>query len=761
MFEKLASTVLIIVAVATTALAQFDTNGPNATLLVQNQSAGVVDPAAHDMVVSTPGILSLVHDSGANLVAGILLLSSNVNPTNGNALSTPWGGSIDLGAFPIQATVGVIADGIALSQNPTLDAFFRTAPGLLGAPPSRMTLNLSVGSLFCGSRVAVQSVLSDPSAPPFFLDNTEAADLNFRDGQVLTLLSNGAPAAIVPFLPNRSFAFHGVNYTAVTVSQFGYITFGGLSTVAAGGFTVDAVSFLNANPAIAACMSDWAVGVTGPSDGILYEEFGDPSNGGFTARISWGDPRALPSGAAGIPHFADADFNNRFEIILRGDDIVVPGGCATASTQNGAFELNYPAFDAGTVTRPGDGILGHTPGGPALIGPQSSRDLQGSLAITGAGVAEIEEHNNTGLNASVIGWNGAGAARAYNEFRNLQGNSIAFIPAVAPVTGALGYISIPSFAPADDVQTVPQINVGGAPFTIIGKFFGFGAGTVTLVDSAGATIPLTVSGVVSGTGPIFTNEGLTVFSPAVATTGPGQLTVTFASGYSETLPVTVLSTCQSLATFQLTDDGFANVPLQNPVTHFGQTYNSIFVCANGTVNMIAGHGDFTPTIGEFFAGNGAVGNGNVAAAFADLNRGGTASGSIFQVMEDTCTGAVSVDFLFQTWWASNSAAGSFSVTFNDGGILDQVAFDYSGAINDIGPGAPVVVGFGDGFTATPDVDLATLGGIENVIVGYAATQPQSSVAETLLSTTIATRLGGVNGNGRFRIRNQAGITIGF
>lgn len=761
MFEKLASIHLILVAMATTALAQFDTNGPNATLLVQNQSAGVVDPAAHDVVIATPGTLSLVHDSGANLVAGIVLLSSTLDPTTGNALSTPWGGSIDIGAFPLQATVGVVADGIALSQNPTLDAFFRTAPGLSGQPPSRMTLNLSVGSLFCGSRVAVQSVLSDPSAPPFFLDNTEAADLNFRDGQVLTLLANGVPAAVVPFLPNRTFPFHGVNYTGVTVNANGYITFGGLSTVAAGGFTIDAVSFLNSNPAIAACMANWSVNGTGANDGILYEELGDPTNGGFSARISWGDPRARPSGAPGIPHFADIDVNNRFEIILRGDDVVVPGGCATASTRNGSFELNYPAFDAGTVTRPGDGLLGHTPGPLGLIGPQASGDLQGAVSFTGAGVAAIEEHNNTGLNATVIGWNGAGAARAYNEVRSLRGNTITFVPNPTPIPGAFGYVSIPTFAPQDDVDTVPQITVGGAPFTIIGKFFGFGAGTVTLIDTAGTTIPLTVNLISSGTGPLFLNEGLTVNAPTAAAAGPGQLTVAFASGYSETLPVSVLSPCQALASFSLSDDGFVNVPLQNPVTHFGQTYNSIFVCANGTVNMTAGHGDFTPTIGEFFAGNGAAGNGNVAAAFADLNRGGTSSGALFQVVEDICNGSVSVDFLFQTWWASNAAAGNFSVTFNDGGIPDQVAFDYSGALNDIGPGAPVVVGFGDGLTATPDVDLSTLGGIENVIVGYAATQLQTSIADTLLSTAFATRLGTINGNGIFRIRNQAGMTIGF
>lgn len=753
------------------ASAQFETNGANAVLTLQGEVPSSADVIGHNVLVTVPGAFTLAIDSGTNPLAGIIMLASLAELT-GPQFPTPlWSQSIDVGDASLGASsIVVVGDGISLSVNAFIDSYFRTDAATNVSPFNDFALSLSVNSFFCGGRSAWQAIVADVTNPPIFIDNTEAGDANFVGGQSLTLLTGDDGAINVPFAPGDSFAFHGVNYSDVWVSGNGYVNFGSASTLAFGGFAIDAVGFANAEPAIAVALTDWGIGNTGINDGVYYRETTDAS-GGCRMLISWGDTRGLPSGAPGVAHFADVDTNNQFEIVLRGDVDPLVNSCGfPAAGTSGDFRLRWPRLDPTAVTRPGDGVFGHTPGGSALTSTPASIDMLGTFTASGSGQAAIEEHNNTGMNQSVIGWDGAGAARAYNNFLAAAGVEVDFLASTGSIPGDLGYVSVPTGAPADDVEAVllPVFDTGGQ-LTIVGKFAGFGTGRVDITDASGATFLNLPTTVISGNGPLFTNEGLVVTYPPLAQ-GTATATVMFGGAACVTITVTftVSNFCQMTSTFTLADDGFAIVPLPSPmsVTHYGVAYTTIYVTSNGTINMSAGHTDFTPTLPEFFGGNGTPGNSNVAVAFADLNLGGVASGASYTVISDSCTGEVFVNFDNQNWWNSGAPAGSFGVTLNWGGVADQILFDYAQMINDVSGTSIAIVGVGDGVLGGSDTDFGSLGGIDLNVPGYASSVGPDSIADAIPTTTIASRLNsinGVNGPGTFAVINSGvtGLLVAF
>jgi len=765
---RFAAFVLALTAVCGLATAQFEVNGPNASMTMQGQVPSAADPAAHNINVATPGNFVLNIDSGVNPLQGIIMLAS-LSELTGPQFPTPlWGGSVDVGDSTLGATsVLIIADGIGFTVNPFIDAYFRTDAASVILPTNDFLLAYSVNQFFCGGRNAWQAIVQEPANAPIFIDNTEAGDANYTSGQALVLLTGDDGTVNVPMLGGNTFSFHGVTYSDIWVNGNGYANFGGFTTVNAAGFVIDTVSFLNAEPAIAICTTDWGIGNTGANDGIYYEESVDTVNGGSTMLISWGDTRAIASGAPGMAHFADVDTNNQIEMILSGDvdPIANPCGFPAAGT-SGNFSLRWPRLDVTAFTRPGDGAFGHTPGGAALLGLQASTDMLGQVTATGTGVAGIEEHDNNATNTTVLGWDGAGSARAYNSFFAATGMQVDYIASTAVVPGDLGYVSVPSGTVPDDVEgLLSGATTAGGNLTITGKFFGFGAGTVDITDSSATTFTGLTGTVLSGTGPLFASEGLDVAYPPLAS-GPATATVNFGSGYVETISFNVLSPCQTVQTFTLGDDAFQAVALTSPVTHYGVVYNTIFVCSNGTVNMTAGHGDFSSTLAEFFGGNNTPGNSNFGLAYCDLNSGGIGSGATYDVIEDSCTGEVVVNFNNQNWWNSIAPAGNFSLTLNWGGVADQSLFNFTQMIDDAGAADNAIIGVGDGVTGGSDTDLSTLGGIEFNIPGYASGVGPDSFAEAMPTGTVATRLNtivGANGAGTFAVINSGvtGILVAF
>lgn len=618
------------------ATAQFDVNGPNASLTMQGTvpSAG---SATNDVNVAVPGIFQITIDSGANPLAGIIMLASLADPDGINHLPVPWGGFVDVGNGSIPNIV-LVADGIAFSVNPVTDVFYRTTQPTAIFPASTFTQAFTASQQICSTRSAWQAIVQDAAAAPFFIDNTECGDANFTFGQQFILLTGDDGTVTLPFLPGNTFEFHGVGYTDIWVNGNGYLNFGGFTSVNASGFTVDAVSWLNAQPSIAPCLTDWGIGNTGFNDGIYYEEVGNQ------VLVSWGDTRAITSGAPGMAHFADVDTNNQLDVRLDLTIDTLVNTCATPSAQPGAFSLSYPRFDSTTSTRAGDGVMGHTPGGAALVGLQASSDILGNgVTVTATGQAAIEEHNKTGANASTIGWDGAGAARTFNEFRAWQGNSITFVPQPGVIPGDNGYIGLTANAPADTVVSISVSNFpvsGGTTITAIGKFFGFGAGTVTVTDSGSNTFAATGVVVNSGTGPLFTNEELVFTTPATVATGNGTVTFNFGSGYTQSFNVFITSPCNNLTSFTLGDDNFANVPLTVPVTMYGTTYTQMFVASNGTIDFTGGNTSFISSMGQFFNGHSGLTGPGVAYLWCDLNP--FPNPGQWTVIEDTCAGSVQV-----------------------------------------------------------------------------------------------------------------------
>lgn len=752
--------------------AQFDTNGPNAALTVQGVTASVVDPIAHDVPVELPGALQFRVTSGANLAMGVIVLASTANPT-GAVFTTPlWGGSIDIGNFAAgPASISVYADGIGFSVNPATDVFFRTAATTNAANPipafsSAVAFPTTAA---CGFRIAMQCVVQDPTNGPIGIDNTEAADLNFVAVSRTTLFPTTDGFVTVAFQTGHSFPFHGFNALGVTIHENGFVSFPpGIS-----GYTgefVDPTTWVGGARSIAAYVLDWFPGASSLGDGIYYAEAEDAVNGGFRTTISWGDPRGTPSGVGGLLSTDGGTFA-RFEIELFGQSGGFP--CQTATVQQGRFAIRWPLVNSFGGLQFGDGFFGHTPGGPALSvpGAVASNDLLGQVVTTGAGQPSVEEHNNSGFNVSVLGAVPALTPRAYNNFAAVAGNEVVFAPNPAPgmIPGALGYTSTPASTPPDDVDGIvgPAVVAGpGSVVTIVGKFFGFGNGTVRFFDNTGilsAPVPGTV---ISGTGPLFINEGLVVNVPPLAV-GTGGISVAFASGYSETIPVRIVTPCSTVTGVTPPPGGASTVVLSGPasIRLYGQNYGQIFVGEDGIITMNAPNTDYTSTLAEFFAGPSQPGNPTVAALWTDLTSlsafYGLSTPNVF-IVEDPCAGTVDVIWENQLYWSSSAAAGAFSVRFGAMGP-DSIRFDYSGLIGDVGNFDSAVVGISDGSSAPGAIktDLATLGGIQTVFPGYMSTVGPESIGESIATSLVASRLGQINGNGTFTIVVNAGLLTVF
>ena len=723
--------------VVPTAAAQFDVDGVNAALLLQETTPSVADPIDHDVEVTVPGLFEIEIQSGMNPQVGLILLSSPMDPTTGGVNPTPWGGSIDIGG-PNFTGISVIGDGIGFSQGP-LDGFFVTDDGFPPqAIPPKFQLAITANAGLAATRGALQAIVSDPTAGPLGLDNTEAVDANFVSGQKLVVNPTSTTSAQVPFLPGQVFNFHGVSYTEVFINANGYINFVNNTGVNSGGFTIDAVSFVNAEPAIAGFMADWE-NTTAP-EGILYEESGNH------ARIAWGDPVAQPGG---IRHFFGSDSNN-FEIRLELQDV------NGANPQDGEFTIDLITIDPTATQQNGDGLIGHTPGGGMIVGGAADIDLHGMQA-TSPGFAMIEEHNATGANASVLGYDGAGSQRAYNSIHSWNTQSVTFTPAPGfTIPGDAGYSSVGSALPPDDVTgTLPTgLDVaGGQMVTIIGKFYGFndamGNGGSVTFDPNGTPLTPLIVGILDSTGtvqpalphnpamsPFRDAEGLVIITPMFASTGTVDMKVDFNSGFSYTIPVSIVTGSQILTSYTLPNGGTVNHPLTNTIDYYGVQYTSLNICAHGYVTFASQVSDFSESMPEFFAGwqspPTTTPEPGVAVIWSDLNRNNAQA--VFEVVEDTLMNTTMVNFKNQTHWDTFNPAGDASVTFNALGP-NSLTFDHSAFIPDSNPSGnthSVIVGFTNGDDQSgPSTDLTNnMGtGILGVLGTYLSATAPDSVGE--------------------------------
>ena len=210
-----------LIAIMASALpAQFDLNGPNAAIFINGTQPSVADPVTHDVNLATGPFLDIAIETGANPNTGVIFLASPVDPI-GAVMAVPWGGSIDLGQLsgPNVNNVAVLGDGIGFTNNPLTDVFYVSnsdaVPTLLLSYPTTQFL--------AGFRIAFQAIVRDPSNPPFLLDNTEAADVNFT--AAVELFGDESLTTFV--FPSGPYVIYGQSYTSMQVSTNGWIKFGG------------------------------------------------------------------------------------------------------------------------------------------------------------------------------------------------------------------------------------------------------------------------------------------------------------------------------------------------------------------------------------------------------------------------------------------------------------------------------------------------------------------------------------------------------
>lgn len=717
--QRLIFACLITFLACTTSMAQFDVNGPNSELTLQGKVPSVADPAGHDVDVLVPGIFDLRVNTNANANMGLILLTSSLNPAGGGVFPVPWGGSLDIGS-PGASPGGIVAlgDGIGLSIGP-MDPFYSSNAGnsQLSLPP-QFVMNLSTPAGLAGARIAFQAIVADPTMPPFSLDNTEAVDANLLAGQIMTLTGlTSTISAQVPFLSGNVFNFHGLAYTEVFINNKGFVSFGGSTSIPSGGYTIDTLAWVNAEPSIAAFIADWE----NPSAplGIQYEEIGT------SVRIAWGDPDGHPSG---VGHYYGSD-SNRFEILLELQD------ASFSNSNDGQFSVNLISIDPLATQQNGDGVLGHTPGAFGIIGGAADVDLH-KPTIAAGGIAQLEEHNSTGQNASVVGYDGLGTPRYYNSMHSWNGQSLTFTPSpYIALPGDQGYTSAPSAPAAPDVQSTTPAGLsisGGEVIHIIGKFTGFNdasglGGTVTF-DPNGSNLVGSVVGILDGTAqllpslpnapltsPYRDGEGLQVITPAFAAAGTINCQVSFFSGETFTIPVTIVQPNQLLTSYSFSSPSNAqlhNLSAGQTIDFYGTTYTSLYIAHHGYVTFGGVSSDFSETMPEFFAGWQAAPttapNPGVAVAWSDLNNFGTSP--TWEVVEDQVNGTTTVQFLNQTHWDGGASAGDFSVTFGSTGP-GSVGLDHTSFLAEPSPGGSnshdVIIGVTNGdSTSGVDVDLS-------------------------------------------------------
>lgn len=733
--------ILALVVIVATANAQFDVDGPNAAFTINGNTPSAIDSIDHDVEVLVPGTLELAVTSGANPNQRLMLLASPVDPTTGNTFATPWGGSLDLGTPGLQG-ITILGDGINFSTG-LLDGFFVTDAGnpVTGAPPT-WNLNATATAGLAGARVAFQVIIQDPTNGPFLLDNTEAGDANFVAGQRMIVTPIGPQVSVeVPFLSGKVFNFHGVGYTSVFVNNKGYVNFLTPTSVGNGGFDLDAQSWVLAEPSIAPWISDWE-NLSAP-EGILYEEAGS------TARIAWGNPEGVPGG---LGHFGANATMNEFEVTLQLNDPTSP------NPNDGRFTIDILRTDPSTTDLNGDGILGHTPGG-SVLQARGDVGLHDVSQVSGARDAQVEEHNATGMNASILGADGNGVTpRAYNNFHSWNQTSVTFTPnpqIAAP--GDQGYTSQSTmFAPDDVVGTAPQaIPVSGGSVTVVGKFWGFndaaGAGGSVVFDPSGLNLAAFVVGIRDNSGtvvpaathtpgmsPFRDGEALDIVVPPFPATGTYDMQVTFNSGAVFTIPVNVVQNGVVVTQYSLGNGGTSpSHNLTNTIDFYGTTYTNLFIQSHGYITLGAVTGnDFSESLPEFFNGfvaPGAPGVPGVAAFWSDLNRNNP--NAVFEVVEDTTSNETTINFLNQNHWDTFGPAGDVSVTFGLAGP-GSVTWDLSQFIPDGGSTHDVIIGVTDGDDQVgPNTDL-TVGtgtgtGISSVIGTYLSTSAPDAIGELI------------------------------
>ena len=285
-----------------------------------------------------------------------------------------------------------------------------------------------------------------------------------------------------------------------------------------------------------------------------------------------------------------------------------------------------------------------------------------------------------------------------------------------------GYQSIASGAPNDDLidLTVPSIAAaGGELVTVVGKFFGFdpdGNGSATVVfDPGGSALPATIVGILDGTGtagpssiahdestsPLRSGEGLVIVTPAFPGTGVFDLEVSFDSGATLSIPVTVSSPGVSTIVYTMADDGFLPHALSSNVITFGGVgYTEFLINSNGYLSFAVGSTDWTPAFSTFFAGiqtaPTSIPNPVIAIMYSDLNRFGVASGGSYVVEEDSVSGSTKITIQNQNYWTSIEPAGTASVTCNADGIPGLLRFDHSQILFGTTSTDDVLVGVTDG-----------------------------------------------------------------
>ena len=699
----------------------FDVNGPNANLTIQGQVPSAANAMTHDVAVPVSGTLDLKITTGNNGGVGLIFLGSAIDPTGAIVPGVPWGGSIDIGSPSGGGVANVvpIGDGIGLSVNPVSDLFFASNNGNpnLNSPP-QFVLSFAVGSVLAGSAIAFQSIVFDPSNPPFNLDNTEVGDANFVDGQVLNLSMGVDGSATVQFLAPNVFNFHGQTYTNINVAANGYVTFGAPTTLNPHSFGIfhnDSLGWVNAEPSISTQLSHWNPRSNSIFDGVLYEELGNQ------VRVSWGDP--LTQSAGGMRHQGEAD-SNLFELYLVLDDGVDP--------LEGEFEISSLNLDPTAITEFGNGIMGHTPGGVAVTGGIYDVHLRSFAQVAGPNEAQIEEHDFDGQFISRAGYDGLGTKRNYNNVTtNWNSAAVRFIPQTSVIAGDGGYSSVPlgGAEPADvtGLDVTGMQSQGGEAIIIAGSFHTFsptGLGTVQVEDvlNPGVALPGTVvSGVlddagVSGVAAIANAspmdpttlqkevrdaQGVVFTTPPMFGIANVQVIVNFESGETFNVgPIPVTSTGITFTSYTLSDCGDVNHPLTVPVSWYGVNRTSLFINANGYITFDIGSDNFTADGPTFFGGIGQPNNPAVAVMWCDLNFGGATSGATYEVTEDSINNTVEVKFANQNHWNSGEFAGTVTATFNPSLGVGSVTLDYTNYV----PATTETQNLGTGIT---DGDILT------------------------------------------------------
>lgn len=364
---------------------------------------------------------------------------------------------------------------------------------------------------------------------------------------------------------------------------------------------------------------------------------------------------------------------------------------------------------------------------------KSLRSLALAAVVAMTTIGAVHAQYDLGLGTATLTINGQTPSVANPATHEVQVGATWTVAIADPANAGAGFILVADLGTAPAAFPTPWGgSVDMAAPTVVLDGLGFSQSAFDFL----ATLPFSM------TLPLNGPACAAVTGPSVqAITGDATNAPFFLRNTQVGQPARNAVTTTTVSGGNIGDDVAIAVPVSG-VKYCGQVYTQLFVGSNGQITFQAGSTDFSPSTAEFangFRAATATGvNRGVAPIWGDFARS-TALTDTVTVTDDVPGGVVTVAYNNQAHWSSQTAAGSWSVTFDC--VNDAVSFDLSGYLAGTATdgiritGVSVGSNVGSTLTLGPIAALPGGSGYTTGVAPSVAVAPES-ICESITAATL-------------------------